>query len=176
MDNLDEYLDELGTNPCISIVGDPRLSSYGGKGFERRLRRRVRKRVAHLIKLVKPGKVYVVPNKGVNSLSLRLLSTMGVPTTVVNPYSGYCDNMGILDKLNLSKISKKCNIITLARETPDDLVSELGLIRKTMRFIAERSQLVIYVHGEEKSPEIKESLDALMSVGGGIVICVNYDS
>ena len=176
MDDLHEYLEDLDSKPCISIVGDPRLSSFREKGFNRKQRKSASQQVAYLLKLVKPGKAYIFPNKGVNSMSIRLLDAMGFPVTIVNPYLGYCDKLGILDKLNLSQASKKYNVITVVGDTPTTLREEMEYLRETLLFIAERSQVVIYVHGKDRSPELKDRLDTIMSVGGGMVVCVNYDT
>ena len=71
MDDLHEYLEDLDSKPCISIVGDPRLSSFREKGFNRKQRKSARQQVAYLLKLVKPGKAYIFPKKGVNSMSIN---------------------------------------------------------------------------------------------------------
>jgi hypothetical protein len=45
-----------------------------------------------------------------------------------------------------------------------------------MEFIADRSQIVVYVHGEETSPEVVDAIEIILRNGSGVIIDVNYDN
>jgi len=176
MDTLDSLLEGLDGPPCITILGDPRLPSYKGKGFTRKQRKTTSKQIAYIIKKTLPGKVYIVPNKGVNAMALRILSTMKVPITLVNPYFEYCEGLNTLDRIGLMKATLVSNVITLTDKSPTTLLEKADVWRKTMEFIADRSQIVVYVHGEETSPEVVDAIEIILRNGSGVIIDVNYDN
>jgi hypothetical protein len=176
METLDSLLENLDGPPCITILGDPRLPSYGGKGFTRKQRKAVSRQLAYIIKKTCPSKVYVIPNKGVNALALRLLATMSAPVTLVNPHFEYCEKLSALDRIGLMKTALVSNVITLTEKAPNTLLEITEIWKKTMEFVADRSQIIIYIHGEERSPEVVDSMEIVLRNGGGIVIDVNYDN
>jgi len=149
-----DELEFFGKTKTLGLFGDKKFPFKSGPKSSM-ARKEALSHIKKLLVQIKPNKIYITPNRGLEELVIPLLSFLDVPYVIVNPYKGYFDGCSVESKVKLLvALENSKSVVTIAKR-PKNILEHEKSYKESLDFIYENSDVVICVTGPEPSDTLK---------------------
>ena len=169
-----DMVEEMGTGRVLGFFGDKNFPNIAqGKGLKDK--KEAMGRLQSLLLALKPKKVYVCPELGLSYTIMSLLSSLGIPYSVVNPYCGYFDNLPKHAKLRLFLgLENSASVITISENKPTTVADARKTFEEAESFIIDNSEVLLTALGNNPNKHLVETTEKLLETPNKMVIALSY--
>jgi len=167
-----DVFDAIGESPIVCVFGDKNFpSKKGAKPITER--RDTISKIKNLFFQINPRKIYLTPDKGINSTVILICIMMKIPYVIVNPYEGYTSKFSDREKVNLSMdIEGSTSVITVGKP-PKSLKEERSLESEVIEFMVDCADVTLSFFGKANHPEVRKLRKKVLKFDKSAIF-VNY--